>query len=297
MKYAPKYRLFVLLLALLLLCGCAAAPNDAGAMAPDVGNTGDGIYENGAASSTGIPQTSQKLIYTITIDAETDDLNTLLSDLEAQLAALGGYIQSKSVRAGSSSANYSTRYATMTLRIPVEQFRSFVSHVQGATNILSSSETAEDVTLQYVAVESRIKALETEEARLLELLETAATLNDLLTLESKLSSVRQELEEIKSQMKLLENQIAYSTIHLNITEVVEFTVAKETPTVWARISSGFVNSLKGVWKIFIELFVFLIVALPYLIIPAAISVLVIVRSKKKKSNPPQKPQQPQPPAE
>ena len=98
-------------------------------------------------------------------------------------------------------------------------------------------------------------------------------------------------------MKLLENQIAYSTIHLNITEVVEFTVVKETPTVWARISSGFVNSLKGVWKIFIELFVFLIVALPYLIIPAAISVLVIVRSKKKKSNPPQNPQQPQPPAE
>ena len=297
MKYALKYRLFALLLTLLILCGCAAAPNDIGTMAPDVGNKGDGIYEDSTASGTAMPQISQKLIYTTTIDAETDDLNALLSDLETQLTTLGGYVQSKSVRAGSSSANYSTRYANMTLRIPAEHFRSFVGHVQGATNILSSNETAEDVTLQYVAVESRIKALETEEARLLELLEKAATLNDLLTLESKLSSVRQELEEIKSQMKLLENQIAYSTIHLNITEVVEFTVVKETPTVWARISTGFVNSLKGVWSILTELFVFLIVALPYLAIPAGIAVLVIVLGKKKKQKSAKQPPNPHPPTE
>jgi hypothetical protein len=84
---------------------------------------------------------------------------------------------------------------------------------------------------------------------------------------------------------------------LNVTEVVEFTVVKETPTVWARISTGFVNSLKGVWSILTELFVFLIVALPYLAIPAGIAVLVIVLGKKKKQKSAKQPPNPQPPTE
>lgn len=271
-----------LLLAVLILSGCAKDESNDMNHATLGGAGGEGIYEDSSSNTAAMPETSQKLIYTITIDAETDDLNSLLADLDAQLAALGGYVQSKTVRAGSSTSTHSTRYATMTLRIPVQHFRGFVGHVEGATNILSSSETAEDVTLQYVAVESRIAALETEETRLLELLAEAESLNDLLTLESKLSSIRQQLEEVKSQLKLYDNQISYSTVHLNITEVVEFTVVEEAPNAWTRISTGFVNSLKGVWTILTELFIFFIVALPYLAIPAVIVILVLALGRKRR---------------
>lgn len=283
MKHPRVRGLLALLLAALLLAGCSTgAPNDMEQGAPG-GVAGEGVYEDGNAGQTAMPETSQKLIYTITIDAETDDLNKLLTDLEAQLAQLGGYVQSKNVRAGSQTSTHSTRYATMTLRLPAEHFRSFVGHVEGATNILSSSETAEDVTLQYVAVESRITALEIEEARLLELLTRAESLNDLLILESKLSDIRQELEEVKSQLKLYDNKITYSTVHLNITEVVEFTQVKEDPSVWERISTGFVSSLKGVWTILTELFIFLIVALPYLAIPGVIVILILIMGRKRRN--------------
>jgi hypothetical protein len=157
----------------------------------------------------------------------------------------------------------------------------FVGHVEDATNILSSSEKAEDVTLKYSATESRLKALETEEARLLELLAKAATLNDLLTLESKLADVRQELETVKSQLKLYDSLIDYGTITLTITEVKEYTevVEEEEPTAWERISTGFVKSLKGVWTILTEIFIFLVVALPYLVIPGVIVIAILVIRK------------------
>lgn len=273
--------LALLLVMALLFAGCSAKASDEnyGTMA-EVPNAAGGVYGENAETETSVDiEENRKLIRTVTMDAETSDLDTTLADLDAQLALLGGYVQNKSVQNGRGS---SYRYATLTLRIPADQVDSFVGHVEDATNILSSSEKAEDVTLKYAATESRIKALETKEARLLELLAEAKTLNDLLTLENKLADVRQELETVKSQLKLYDSLIDYGTINLTITEVKEYTpVEVEEPTTWERISTGFVGSLKGVWTILTEIFIFLIIALPYLVIPAAILVIVLVVRKKR----------------
>jgi hypothetical protein len=275
-----KTRLLALVLILaLLFVGCAKAPSgnlSGNAMgAPEEGN---GIYGEGekVETSVGIEE-NRKLIRTVNMEAETSDLDAILADLDAQLAQLGGYVQEKSVQNG---RNGSYRYATLTLRIPADKVDQFVSHVEDATNILSSSEKAEDVTLKYSAVESRMKALETKEARLLELLAAAKDLNDLLLLENQLATVRQELETVKSQLKLYDSLIDYGTIHLTVTEVKEFTVVEEEePTAWERISTGFVKSLKGVWTILTEIFIFLVVALPYLVIPGGIVIAILVIRK------------------
>ena len=278
-----KMRILALLLCFaLLLGGCSAeAPKELANDAAPAPTAGNGVYGETADQNASVGvETNRKLIRTITIDAETANLDTILADLDAQLALLGGYVQNKSVQ---NRRNGNVRFATITLRIPADQVDSFVQHVQSATNILSSSEKAEDVTLKYSATESRIKALETEEARLLEMLEKAATLSDLLTLEAKLADVRQELETVKSQLKLYDSLIDYGTIHLTITEVTEYTVKEEKvePSAWQRIRTGFVASLKGVWKILSEIFIFLIIALPYLAIPGGILLVVwIVYNKK-----------------
>lgn len=282
-----KMRILALLLAMaLLFAGCSAGSSgeNYGAMA-EVPNAGNGVYEETADSgeSVGIEE-NRKLIRTVTIEAETADLDATLAELDAQLAALGGYVQNKSVQNG---RNSDYRYATLTLRIPADKVDRFVGHVEDATNILSSNEKAEDVTLKYSATESRIKALETKEARLLELLAKAETLNDLLTLENKLADVRQELETVKSQLKLYDSLIDYGTINLTVTEVKEYTVVEEEePTTWERIRTGFVKSVKSMWGILTELFIFLIVALPYLVIPGGILLIVfIVYNKKHKKGP------------
>ena len=275
-----KFRaLAMLLVVVMLFAGCAKEMSPQDNRLPEAA-AGNGVYEESAekTESVGIEE-NRKLIRTVTIQAETADLDVILSDLDVQLATLGGYVQNKAVQNG---RNSSSRYATLTLRIPADKLDQFVGHVEDSTNILSSNEKAEDVTLKYAATESRIKALETQEARLLELLAEAKDLNDLLTLENKLASVRQELETVKSQLKLYDSLVDYGTVNLTITEVREYTVVEEEePTAWQRIGEGFVGSLKGVWNILTEIFIFLVVALPYLAIPAIILIVVLVVHKKR----------------
>ncbi len=281
-----KMRFLALALILVLLfTGCAASPSggavgDAMGEAINKPENGNGIYNESEKTETSVGvEENRKLIRTVTMEAETSDLDKILSDLDSQLAALGGYVQNKSVQNGR-NGNY--RYATMTLRIPANQLDNFVTHVENATNILSSNETAEDVTLIYSATESRIKALETKEARLLELMEKAENLQDLLTLESQLASVRQELETVKSQLKVYDSLIDYGTVKLTISEVKEYTVVEEEePSAWQRIGTGFIKSVKGVWTILTEIFIFLVVALPYLAIPGVIVLIVVIVRRKK----------------
>ena len=283
-----KMRIAALLLTVILLLslitGCSSgAVGDVDAGAPAPGATGSGIYENGTDKETVTTASDRKLIRKVTIRAETADQDALLAELEVKLADLGGYVQNKTVNNNQSS----NRNASLVLRIPANQLDAFVDHVEGETNILSINENAEDITLNYVAIQSRITALETEEARLLELVEKAESLSALLQLESKLTEVRSELENYKSQLKVYDNLVDYATLTLNITEVKEFTVVEEEePSTWQRISTGFVDSVKGAWSIVREVFIFFIVALPYLvllaIVPAIVVVTILVVSKIRK---------------
>ena len=286
-------RVFTLCLLGLLICsllaGCAASAgsnaNGKGQMLQSPGAAGEGIYDNASNQET-TEIIGRKLIRTINIEAETKDLDALMADLDAQLAALGGYVQNKQIE-GSASEN-TQRYASMTLRIPAEKLDQFIGHMAGATNVLSSGETTEDVTLKFIATESRIAALEAEEARVIELIAKAENISELLVLESKLSDIRQELEEVKSRLKLYENLVDYGTVYLDITEKQVYTVVDEPEqTVWQRISSGFVSSLEGVGFILTELFVFFVVASPYLAILVAIGAIVWIGlhlSKKRAKN-------------
>ena len=157
------------------------------------------------------------------------------------------------------------------------------------SNIVSRYAYIDDVTLTYVATESRIQALQAEHDRLLELMAKAETMSDLLEVEARLTDVRYELEQVTSQMNVLKNQVNYGTVHLNVDEVVEYTpVAEET--FWQRISGGFVDSLKGIGSGIVEITVFVLANLPYLLLIGAGATGVVllakrsIRKKKAKKN-------------
>lgn len=291
MRFIVLVMTVILLLSLLTGCGSSYDKVENGAaMAP----TGSGIYENGTDKENTTVETGRKLIRTVTIRAETADQDALLADLDAKVASLGGYVQSKSVN---NNQTYG-RNASLVLRIPAEKLDAFVDHIEGETNILSVVESAEDITMSYIDVQSHITALETEEARLLELVAQAENLDDLLLLESKLTDVRTKLENYRSQLKAYDNKVDYATVNLTITEVVEFSETQaEEPTVWQRIGSGFTRSLNGVWKILKEIFVFLVVSLPYFLLIGLIPVIVLMiihwskkASKKRRARKAQQPE-------
>ena len=247
----------------------AAAP----AEKPASGLVTDSSTESGSAST--LPA-DRKLIRTISMEAETEDLAALTDVLTARINALGGYVESKNLRNGSAYSGYYRRTLSMTVRIPAEKADEFVAQVSENSNIVSSTESIDDVTLQYVDTESHVKALETEQDRLLALLEKAETLKDILTLEERLTDVRYELERYASYLRTLDNQVTYATIHLSVTEVKEYTpIIVEEPTVWQRISEGFRRSLKNIGENVTDLFVWFTVNSPYLLIWGAVAAIVI----------------------
>lgn len=306
-------KLLALVLALMmtvsLLAGCGSNAADMmydapAAEAPVEDYVSESFYDtNKGLTSTDSSQAplpeDQKIITTVYMDAETEDMNALLEKINAKVAELGGYMEAQDIYNGSSYSSYRSRHANLTVRIPAAKLNGFVEHVSSYANIISQNTSTENVTLSYIATESRITALETEQDRLLELLAKAENMEEILIIESRLTEVRTELEQVTSVLRSYDNRINYSTIHLGIAEVIEYTEVEEEPeTFWDRISKGFVKSLKNVGDGIMNFVVFLVVALPYLapfVVIAVVIILLIKRpwKKKNKKQTPNSPNNPQ----
>lgn len=285
-KYLSLLLSLALLAALLTGCGSAgksAASYDSGMVEYAVSDEAAVAPAEGAAmkntaadtGSTQLPQ-NRKWIVTVNLTAETDDLDALRSALDEKIAALNGYVEDQSVYNGSiydSGRRY--RSANLTVRIPADSIDAFLQDVGGLANIVRQNKSIEDVTLSYVATESRLKALETEEARLLELLSQAETMTDLLEIEARLSEVRSELENYASQKRLYDNQIDYATIYIAIEEVQEYTPTEE-PSLWERIQDGFKDNLEGVGEGLLDVLVWFIVSIPTLVVLAVVVLILVL---------------------
>ncbi len=267
-----------------LLAGCGTKATDS--LAGSVNNKGEIREETSneslsdSATGSNLPQ-GQKLVRRLWIDTETEDLDALLSTMEDAIAQVSGYVEARQVYHGSASASRRYRNAELTLRIPVEKVDTFMEGISGVSNIVSSRETVDDITLTYVATQSRITALETEQTRLLELLAQAENMGDLLQIESRLTEVREELEAITSQLLVYDNQVNYGTIYLSVSEVKEYTETQEPETVWQRMGSGFMTNLKDLGNGIVEVFIWLVAGLPYLIPLGLIITLAVILLKKK----------------
>ena len=279
-----------------LLAGCGGASKstqafDAAAAAP--AEAANGAYYDmesaksedggltGDTDSTVLPE-GRKWIITVNMSAETEDLDALMEALNGKISGLGGYVEGQDSYNGSMYSSRRYRSASLTVRIPAQRVDEFTEEMSGIANVVSTNLSREDITLSYVATESRVKALQTEEARLLELMEQAETMADLLEIESRLTDVRYELENRASQLRLYDNQVDYATIYLSIDEVQEYTPVEE-PTVWERISGGFVSSIKGVGNGLLDLLVWVLAKSPYLVILGGVTVGVVVLVKKRKA--------------
>lgn len=226
--------------------------------------------------------TDRKLIKNVNLEVETETFDELLDTVEAKTKNCGGYIESSYTYNGSSYYGRSDRNANLTIRIPAEKLDEFLSSVAEVSNIISRNDSVTDVTLQYVDLESHKNALLAEQERLLELMEQAESIEDIVTLEDRLAQVRYQIESMESQLRTYDNQVSYSTVYLGIDEVTKLTPVKEQ-SLGEKIATGFMDSLYGVGHGLLNFAVGLIIRLPYLVVWGIIIVVVvlIIRAIKK----------------
>ena len=244
------------------------------------GSSDSGLNSSAAQANSQV--TNRKLIRTVNLNVETDDFDTLLEKLNAQVEALDGYIEQSDISGNSIQNERSRRWAHMTVRVPSTSLDHFITSVETNGNVTNKSETTNDVTLKYSDLESKKKSLTIEQDRIWALLEKADTLEAVIALEERLSEIRYELESMESQLRLYDNQVDYSTVHINIEEVKIYTPT--TPeTVGERIQKGLTKNLDEMKEFCIDTFVWFVTSLPMLLPLLLIVGLVIFVLRKRQA--------------
>lgn len=261
------------ILVLSILCGCAESSSK------------NKVYKDEAtiADSEIVLETdaiaSRKLIKEISLSVETKDYDNYIQGLRNKVTSSGGYIETSNE---SNSSEF--RSFTATIRIPVGKTDSFTEFASDNVTVQRRSESVEDVTEEYVDIEARIKVYKAEEESLIEIMKQAGNVTDLLSVKESLADVRAKIESYTAQLKSLENLTDYSTITLTVYEVER---EVETEGYWSRIWNNVINGFKNVGKIITALFSFTLSAIPYLVIPAIVTVIIVIivrHLKKKKSS-------------
>ena len=233
-----------------------------------------------SAPMTEVIQTSRKLIRTVHLNVETYDFDELLIKLQEQISAMAGYIEQSDISGNSVQNNYSRRHAYLTVRVPSTSLDQFITSVEDNGNVTNKSETTTDITLQYSDLESRRKSLTIEQDRIWELLEKADNIESIIALEERLSEIRYELESMESKLRLYDNQVEYSTVYVNISEVKVYTPT-EPDSIIERIQKGFARNLENLKTSAVNFIVWFVSSIPFLL-PLAVILLMLLFTLKKK---------------
>jgi hypothetical protein len=139
----------------------------------------------------------------------------------------GGYIVSSRVWSQPYYDGKNYKYATITIGIPVQEFEHTLSRLRGlSVQVLDETASGEDVTNQFVDLQSQLNNLEATQQRIKSFLDGAKTVDEALRINQELANVEAQIEQIKGQMNYLKDRSAYSTITINF----EPELPEQTPT-------------------------------------------------------------------
>lgn len=245
-------------------------------------------YEADSSNDTSQEQTSAKLIYTGTVKLETLEYDNAVQSLKKDIGTYGGFIENSSEQSNNSGwyrddyVSNNDRSLTATVRIPSENFEAFIAGLSNYGQKTYESTNVENVSRQYADNEATIAALEKEEERLLEMMDRAVTIDEMIMVEERLTTVQGQLNGVRTRQSVLDTDIRYSTVTVNIDEVHKYTEIKpEQPTFGQRLTQQIADSGEGFLE-FCEGLLFLFIALfPYLVI-IGIIVFIVLRVRRKR---------------
>ena len=241
-------------------------------------------------------KTKEKLVYTCNIDIETTDYAETIKSVNEQINKFNGIIEHQTERNGEDTWYYSDYVKTtgaqsisITVRIPSAKYESFLDSLDGTGKIRNKTMDVQNISDNYYDTKATIEALETQQTRLLEMLKNTNSVDDMITIESRLATVESELNSYRSSLGRMDTDVAYSTVNLNIDEVIEYSKDAErvkTNTFFDRLK----NTIKESWHSFLDFLeglLFLIIrAFPILlvlgVIATAIAIPIVKSSKKRK---------------
>ncbi|MGQ4646763.1 DUF4349 domain-containing protein [Lyngbya aestuarii] len=171
--------------------------------------------------------------------------------------------------------------ASMRIRIPQDKLETTLEALATLGTVEYRNLTAEDVTNQLVDVQARLRNLRKTESSLLQIMERSGSVGDVLKVAQELSKVRESIEQIDAQLKNLTNQVAYSTINLQL-EASVFTTTNQAP-LGTKVNDTWQNATQSVGEFtsdLLRLTIWLVAYSPYLLVLGAITWFAYIQLKK-----------------
>lgn len=271
----------ILLMAIFFLTACAS---ESGSDTSDESagyDGGGGMMEDSAemdmASEIGeSPESSgerligEKVIRTASMEYETVDFTESVTYIRETVMSHDAFIEhsyeSSHTPGGGASRQY--RMIDYTLRVPTENLTAFLNDLEGVQGQkISEQMGTEDVTQFYRDTEARVQVLENKEERLNELLDQAETIEEIIQIEDSLSQTIAERESLQSQLDYYDDLIDYTTVYLTVTERPRLSGERgEGISFFRRIQDAIVDSFYAFYYIVQDMVIFLIYALPFIIV-------------------------------
>ena len=200
---------------------------------------------------------SAKMVYTASIQAETQDYDACTAALEELVDRLGGYLE----YASSDSRGDGSRSASYTVRVPAKEFRGFLKTVGEISHVTSQDQNAENISERYYDTESRLETQKTKMERLQTLLSKAENMEDIIDLENAISETEYQIEQLTGSLRHYDSLVDFATIDVRLREVLRLSTVEEAPP-------GFGDFLQDVavylaynwtWMVLLALIILLVV--------------------------------------
>jgi hypothetical protein len=211
------------------------------------------------------------------ISLVVEDTRLAKGSIESMITALAGegaFVVSSQEYGGTEE---SQPYVSMSIRVPAAHFdRTMDRLAELAVEVTNRSESADDVTEEYVDLEARLESLEAARQRLLEIMQEARSTKDLLEAEQQLTQREAEIESIKGRMQYLEQSAKLSNIWI---ELQPYILSQPVSEQWRpaetarRAVTALVDGLKG----FSEFIIFFAIAVLPWLVATAVVVYIVVR--------------------
>ncbi len=159
-----------------------------------------------------------KVIVYSNLSMETKDLDKAVENIDSVILKYEGIVQSSSI-----SNYHDLRAYYVTIRVPKNKFDEFVKEVQKVANVTYYSKSQEDVTDTYNTSQARLDSLKQEEKRVLEFYEKASSVEELITVEQRLTEIQSEIHYLEDSIQNMDARIEYSTLSVDMSETSELT--------------------------------------------------------------------------
>lgn len=236
--------------------------------------------------------TEQKIVYTADMRIEATDFAAARDAFLAAVEDTGAWLEHTYV---SGCEEDHDRYASYTVRVPAENYRTFLEQAGKGGSVSSLSEDARNITENYIDVQARLAALEAQRDRLNALADKAETTADLLEIENQLTDVQYELESYTGKLRAMDSQVMYSTVEATLNEVAVYSPTAST-SFGQRIADAFSEGGAGFVSFVQGLAIAVVYLWPLLLIVAAVVAAVILWRRKHPRKPKPKPAAPAPAA-